>query len=164
MVSMTTPTIKPYARSRSSDASAWFHGNTLVTFLATGEDTNGQFSLMESLARKGSEPPPHVHQDEDECFYIVAGEVSFRVDGQTFYGRPGSWVLVPRGTVHSFVLDSDEATMLVLFTPAGFERFFQEMSEPAVSVTTPPTPASPPDIPRLLATAAKYGSTFVAPS
>jgi quercetin dioxygenase-like cupin family protein len=164
MVSMTTPTIKPYARSRSTDASAWYRGNTLVTFLATGEDTDGQFALMEFQGRKGNEPPPHVHQDEDECFYVVAGEVSFRVDGQTFHGCPGSWVVVPRRTVHSFVFDSDEATMLVLFTPAGFERFFQEMSEPATSVTTPPVPASPPDVPRLLATAAKHGSTFVAPS
>jgi quercetin dioxygenase-like cupin family protein len=155
--------IKPYTRSWSTDASAWFHGNTLVTFLATGDDTGGQFSLIESLARKGSEPPPHVHRDEDECFYIVAGQVSIQVDGQTFDGRPGSWVVIPRGTVHSFALESDEVTMLVLFTPAGFERFFQEMSEPATSVTTPPTPVSPLDIPRLLAVSAKYGSTFVGP-
>jgi quercetin dioxygenase-like cupin family protein len=164
MVSMTTATIKPYARSRSADASAWFLGKSLVTFLATGEDTDGQFALIESQARKGGEPPAHVHRDEDECFYVVAGEVSFRVDGQTFHGRPGTWVVVPRGTVHSFAIDSDEATMLVLFTPAGFERFFREMSEPATSVTTPPVPASPPDVPRLIAVAAKYGSEFVAPS
>jgi hypothetical protein len=51
-----------------------------------------------------------------------------------------------------------------MFTPAGFERFFQEMSEPATSVTTQPAPGGPPDVPLLLATAAKLGSTFVAPS
>lgn len=154
---------EPYARSRSTDASAWFNGNTLVTFLATGEDTDGQFALIESQARKGSEPLPHVHSDEDECFYVVAGQVSFHVDGQTIHGRPGSWVAIPRGTIHSFVIDSDEATMLVLFTPAGFERFFQEMSVPATSLTTPP-PASPPNIPRRLAVSAKYGCTFAGPA
>lgn len=162
--SPATPTIKPYARSQGAGASAWFHGNTLITFLATGEDTGGQFAVLEFRSRKGSEPPPHVHQDEHECFYVVAGEVSFHVADQTFHGRAGSWVVVPRGTVHSFALDSDEATMLVFFTPAGFERFFQEMSVPATSVTTPPVHTDPPDIPRLLATAAKFGCTFVAPS
>jgi quercetin dioxygenase-like cupin family protein len=161
---MSPTTLKPYTRSRSSDASAWYLGKILFTFLATAEDTNGQFALLEAQGKKGNEPPPHTHRDEDECFYIVSGEVSVFVDGQRFYGRPGSWVFIPRGSVHTFALESDEATMLILFTPAGFEGYFQEMSVPADSIVTPPISAGPPDVQHLLAVGAKYGCEFVAPS
>ena len=50
---------------RSLDHSVWYNGS-LMTFLATGADTHGQFALIEALARRGNVPPPHIHHREDE--------------------------------------------------------------------------------------------------
>jgi quercetin dioxygenase-like cupin family protein len=61
------------ARGRQSlDRSVWYNGS-LMTFLATGEDTQGQFALIEAVARKGNVPPPHIHHREEETFYVLGG-------------------------------------------------------------------------------------------
>ena len=55
-----------FNRGRQSlDHSVWYNGS-LMTFLATGEDTHGQFALIEAVARRGNVPPPHIHHREDE--------------------------------------------------------------------------------------------------
>ncbi len=77
----TATAIKPYTRSAGIDHSVWFADGSLCTFLATGEDTDGAFSLVEMIAPHGAEPPPHVHTAETECFYIVEGQVTFNLDG-----------------------------------------------------------------------------------
>ena len=45
---------------QSLDRSVWYNGS-LMTFLASGEDTHGQFALIEAVARRGNVPPPHIH-------------------------------------------------------------------------------------------------------
>ena len=65
-----------FGRGRQSlEQSVWYSG-WLLTFLATGEDTRGQFALMEQVARKGNLPPRHIHHREDETFYVVEGEMT----------------------------------------------------------------------------------------
>src|SRR5215468_11157195 len=61
---------------QSMDHSVWYNG-ALMTFLATGEDTHGQFALIEAVGRRGSDAPTHIHHREDEIFYILEGEVLF---------------------------------------------------------------------------------------
>jgi len=45
-------------------------------FLATGEDTNGKYALLEAIVPPGGGPPPHVHSREEEGFYILEGEIT----------------------------------------------------------------------------------------
>ncbi|CAN5586170.1 MAG: quercetin 2,3-dioxygenase [Chloroflexia bacterium] len=156
----TANAITAYARTQSSETSRWYHGG-LITFLATGDDTNGQFSLIEYRASKGGEPPRHIHQNEEECFYILDGEFTFYIGEQVLSAPAGTWAIIPRGAVHTFSIETEQATALVFFTPSGFEDFFKEMSEPAESLTVPPAPLGPPNIARLVATAEKYGCQFV---
>src|SRR5712692_8932007 len=47
-------------------------------FLATGDDTNGKYALWEAIVPPGGGPPPHVHSREEEGFYILEGEITFR--------------------------------------------------------------------------------------
>ena len=157
---MIATTMTPYLRKAGTEYSAWFAGG-LTTFLATGEDTDGKFGLIDSVALAGTEPPPHIHTNEDECFYILEGRVTFTVDGQELGASAGGWAVIPKGTVHTFKVEGESARMLVYFTPAGFERFFMELSEPATSLTEPPVADGPPDIAHILDTAAKYGCEFV---
>jgi quercetin dioxygenase-like cupin family protein len=153
-----------FARGRQSlEQSVWYNG-WLTTFLVTGQDTQGQFALVEQVSRQGNVPPPHIHHREDEVFYVLEGEMTFSVGDRTIKATPGTLAFVPRGVVHSFALDSEQVRVLVMFTPAGFEGFFKECGVPAPSMTLPP-PAEPPysEIQKMMALAPTYGTEFVVP-
>lgn len=153
-----------FGRGRQSlKESVWYSGH-LLTFLATGEDTQGRFALIELVGRKGNVPPPHIHHREDETFYILEGEMTASVGGQTIKGTPGTMIFLPRNIPHSFEVESEQLRMLVLLTPAGFEGYFKECSVPAPAMTLPP-PAEVPysEIQKLLDVGAKYGLEFVLP-
>lgn len=153
-----------FAQGRQSlDRSVWYSGS-LFTFLATGEDTHGQFALMEVVARKGNAPPPHTHHYEDETFYVLEGEATFSVGGRKIKATPGTMVFLPRDVMHSFVIESDQMRVLVLVAPAGLEGWFKEFSVPAPAMTLPPATEVPySEIQKMLAAAPKHGLEFVLP-
>ncbi len=140
---------EPYSRRTGGEASVW-HAGALFTFLADGEDTNGQFCLIETVGRQGLEPPPHTHEREDEAYYILEGEIRFLVGGQRFEAGPGDLVYLPRGIEHGWELKTPTAKTLILIAPAGLEAIFKEFSEPAKAPTLPPVPEGPPDMERML--------------
>lgn len=148
---------------QSLDRSVWYNGS-LMTFLATAEDTEGKFALIEAVARKGNTPPPHIHHREDEIFYVVEGEITASVGNKTIKATPGTLVFMPRDMVHSFTIESEQVRMLVLLTPAGMEGWFKELGVPASAMTLPPEADLPfSEIQRMLAAAPKYGIEFVPP-
>ena len=153
-----------FGRGRQSlEHSVWYSG-WLLTFLATGQDTQGQFALQEQVGRKGNVPPPHIHHREDETFYVIEGEMTFSIGERTIKATPGTMVFAPRDIVHSFTIDSEQVRVLVMNAPAGLEEFFKECSVPAPSMTLPP-PAEVPysEIQKMMALAPKYGFEFVLP-
>lgn len=135
-----------------------------MTFLATSADTQGKFALIEAVARKGNVPPPHIHHREEETFYVLEGEMTVSVGDRSIKATPGTMVVVPRHTVHSFVIESEQVRVLNLLTPAGMEGWFKEFSVAAPSMMLPP-PAEIPcsDIQKMLAAAPKFGIEFVLP-
>jgi quercetin dioxygenase-like cupin family protein len=152
-----------FGRGRQSlERSVWYSG-WLLTFLATGEDTRGQFALMEQVARKGNVPPRHIHHREDETFYVVEGEMTFLVGDETIKATPGTMVFAPRDVAHSFTIDSEQVRILVMVAPAGAEGFFKECSVPAPSMTLPPAETPYSEIQKMMALAPAYGFEFVAP-
>jgi quercetin dioxygenase-like cupin family protein len=97
------------------------------TYKVVGGDTGGNYSLIEHTTA-GDGPPPHIHQSEEEAFYVLAGEVNVTIGDQTIRGTAGSFVLIPRGTVHTFsTVGPAPAKVLVIISPAGFEQFFTEI-------------------------------------
>jgi len=148
---------------QSLERSVWYNG-WLMTFLATAEDTQGQFALIELVARKGNVPPPHIHYREEETFYVLEGEMTVAVGDCTVRVTPGTMVIVPRHTVHSFAIESEQLRVLTLLTPAGMEGWFKEFSVPAPAMTLPP-PEEPSysEIQKMLAAAPKFGIEFVSP-
>ena len=111
----------------------------LWVVLAEEATTNGNFSLMWQLCRKGSGPGPHYH-DQDEGFFVNEGEITYLANGQQFTAtaRQGSFVWIPRGTVHAFRVDSETAKLLNFYTPAGFEQTIIQGAMPAEAFTLPP--------------------------
>ncbi|BAY48944.1 cupin 2 domain-containing protein [Scytonema sp. HK-05] len=128
---------KPYFVS-STDAPAFWHVDILWFMLATGDQTAGQYSLMEELCPKGSGAPPHIHEWQDEAFYIIEGEATFVVGEQTIKASTGAFVSIPRNTVHSFRVDTETARVLNFYEPAGFEQVVMELGVPATTRTLPP--------------------------
>lgn len=88
---------------QSLDRSVWFNG-ALMTFLATGEETRGQFALIEAVGRRGNVPPAHIHHREDEIFYVLEGEIVASVGDRTIKGTPGAMIFLPRDVRHSFTV------------------------------------------------------------
>jgi quercetin dioxygenase-like cupin family protein len=154
-----------FARGRKSlDRSVWYSG-WLLTFLATAEETRGQFALIEATSRKGNVPPRHIHHREEETFYVLEGEMTVSVGDRTFKATPGTMVCLPRDVAHSFAIDSEQLRMLVLLTPAGLEGWFKEFSVPAPAMTLPP-PAEVPysEMEKMLDVSSEYGLEFVLPT
>lgn len=80
----------------------------------------GQLFFADHPMPPGYAVPPHVHDDEDELFYILDGELTLLVDDGERTAGAGSFVHLPRGVPHGFRNASDrEIRMLVITTPGG---------------------------------------------
>ena len=131
---------------------------------AGSKHTGGAFSLLEDRVAPGGGPPPHIHHDEDEAFYILDGQLKVQCGEESFTAESGAFVFLPRGVPHTFsVLGDDVARFLVICSPAGIEGLFQELGEPATSLEPEPL-SGPPDIERLIRIANKYNVTLLPPA
>jgi len=134
-------------------------------FLVTGEESGGAFAMMEFLVPPQHGPPPHVHHREDEVFYVLEGEFTFTVAGQTIHATAGQMLYGKRDVPHTFKNTGDKAgRMLVVVTPSGLEKFFAEIGTPLASPQSAPVEPTPADFQRLLAAAPRYGLEIVAPA
>lgn len=106
--------------------------------MATGTSTGGALAFWESRMPAGSSPPLHIHTREDEAFYVLDGELTFRVGDEQVVVGPGAFVWGPRGVPHQYRVDSPIARLLTIFVPGGGEELFFAMSRPADSLTMPP--------------------------
>jgi quercetin dioxygenase-like cupin family protein len=93
-----------------------------LEFLARSEHTP-RFNLgIVTIKAHRDGPDLHTHDDEDDSFYVLEGEVTFTADGEVFVGGPGTFVLVPPGVPHAFANRSDaDARILNVHAPAGFD-------------------------------------------
>lgn len=106
---------------------------------APSEQTGGSLSLTESRAAANSTVGFHVHDAEDEAFYILHGEYRFTVADQKFVAGAGSLVFIPRGTWHSFTIGDTDARCLSIFSPGGYEEVFREVGA-ALEAGADPSP------------------------
>ena len=93
-----------------------------VEFLARTADTpRFNFAIIEIVAGRVLEE--HVHDAEDDAFYIVQGEMTFTFGDEEIAAPPGTFVLVPPGVTHGFRNDGAvPVRMLNIHAPAGFDR------------------------------------------
>jgi quercetin dioxygenase-like cupin family protein len=96
-----------------------------LTFKARGEQTGGALTAIENVIAPGDGPPLHVHAREDEAWWVIEGTLRFRLGEERSEAPAGTFVFVPRRVPHAFQnVGASPARILVLFTPAGMERFF----------------------------------------
>jgi quercetin dioxygenase-like cupin family protein len=137
----------------------------VYTFLVTGAESGGAYFAMEALVPPGGGPPPHIHKNEEETFYIVEGQCSIRLGKETVLAGAGDFVNVPRGTVHCFRNEgTDVMRMILTFTPAGMESFFEETLEPVLDATQGPPEDTDAIVTRYLEAAPRHGLEFITDS
>jgi oxalate decarboxylase/phosphoglucose isomerase-like protein (cupin superfamily) len=97
--------------------------------------------VIEHLAPRGTGSPLHVHNNEDEWFYVTESELTFWVGGQVITASVGSFFYGPRNIPHTFTVSSEQARFLLVVEPAGRvrhgERSRRLLGE-YCGVTTPP--------------------------
>jgi quercetin dioxygenase-like cupin family protein len=134
----------------------WVAGDT-YTIKSGKESTNGSFALVEATVPPGAGPPPHIHAHEDEAYYMLSGELEVLAGEQTMVGRQGDFFFIPRGSVHRFRNTGlDVARLLFMFTPGGFEGYFQEIGHAARPGELPPR-LTDEDVTRSAEAAPRYG-------
>jgi glyoxylase I family protein len=83
--------------------------------------------VMELIVPPGGSPPRHVHQELNDAFFLLEGEVVLSVGDQTVVTRPGSYAVVPAGSDHTFrVTGPAPARMLLVHDDDSFLRMVQE--------------------------------------
>src|SRR5262245_14805677 len=127
-----TPGSKTGVRLGSGEGQSFWLLTDLHTFKVTGEQTNGALGVAELKASPEMAPPPHLHRDNDEAFYVLEGTFDFSLAGSPFSAGAGSFVYLPRGVVHTHAAGGGKPARAVVFqTPAGVERFIEEAGQPA---------------------------------
>jgi mannose-6-phosphate isomerase-like protein (cupin superfamily) len=126
-----------------------------VRFMLEAADSDGRFALVEHpLVPRALGAAVHTHANEDEYTYVLEGEIGFEIGDETLVARPGELVSKPRGIPHAFWNAGDSpARALEIISPAGFERYFDEIA-PLFAVD------GPPGMQRLGEIAARYGLEF----
>jgi mannose-6-phosphate isomerase-like protein (cupin superfamily) len=85
--------------------------------------------FAKTIAAK-SGPPAHIHRAEDEFFYVVSGEFSFKLGARIVSAPARSIVFAPRGTARTFQnVGTEPGVLLVGVTPGGFEKMFAERQD-----------------------------------
>jgi quercetin dioxygenase-like cupin family protein len=101
-----------------------------TTVKVSSETTGGALSICEMPVAAGFMVPPHTHHDTDEWSYVLQGQVGARVGDDEFTAAPGSWILKPRGVMHTFWnAGPEDARIIELLTPGQFELFFRTMTD-----------------------------------
>ena len=139
----------------------WFLG-TLATIKVSGEASDGRFALIEFQFPRGASPPLHTHP-QDESYIVLEGQMTVQAGEQRFELEAGGTAVVPMGVPHTFRVESENAKVLVLSTPAGLERFVRDGSVPATEPTLPPPEAPRPSSEELERIFSAHGQVNLGP-
>ncbi len=92
----------------------------------SGKDTDGDLAIFEQTSlSQGKGTPLHVHNAQDEIFYVIDGAYYFQVGDDTYHLSVGDSIFLPRKVAHGWTQVSEKGKMTVIFQPAGkMENFF----------------------------------------
>ncbi len=130
-------------------------GRDLI-FKVTGEDTGGAFDyFVVEVAPKGG-PPLHVHHRQEETIHVLKGQFKIRIGEEVFQIGEGGFAYLPSNVPHAFLNLTDEpGEIIVVYTPGGGHRFYQEFGPAARNGSPDPKVLGP--------LFAKYDMTLLGP-
>src|SRR3954447_16011121 len=112
-----------------ADGKAGFLGSIGVRFMIDGDEAGGGFSLVEHpMPPRALAAPLHRHNREDEYSFVLEGRMGALLGDEVLEAGLGDLVFKPRNQWHTFWNPGDEpARILEIISPAGFERYFEEI-------------------------------------
>ncbi len=123
-----------------ADGAEGFLGSIGVRFLVDGAEAGERFSLVEHpMSPRALAAPLHLHTREDEYSFVLEGRMGALLGDEVVEAGPGDLVFKPRDQWHTFWNAGDEpCRILEIIAPAGFERFFHELSDMGGAVGADP--------------------------
>jgi quercetin dioxygenase-like cupin family protein len=142
------------------EGDAWWFLFHRMNVKVSGRETGGALTLIEWTAPAGAGPPRHLHEREDEMFWVLDGELRAVCGDAQWELSPGAMVFLPRRKEHGFLALTD-CRVIQLTTPAGFESFVAEGGRRPDGPGLPPP--EPPDPERLTELASRHGIVISGP-
>jgi quercetin dioxygenase-like cupin family protein len=103
-------------------------GGSMV-FKVRGGETNGAMTAFVAINAPGTGPPLHTHANEDELMLVTEGTFQFQIGDERQEAGVGAVAYIPRGLPHTWqVVGEATGKMFIVFSPAGMERFFEQMA------------------------------------
>lgn len=141
----------------------WFLGTLAVLRNPPGAPRTP--AVIELTVPPGGSPPLHFHEALDDAFLLLDGEVVVRCGDETIVARPGSYVVVPATTEHTFrVTSAVPARMLLVHGDDSFLQFIESLGEPTTDRRVPPPGQFDVDGETIVRVSAEHGSPIVGPS
>lgn len=102
--------------------------------IISGEQTNGNYAVIEMTVPPGGGPPPHSHPDTQEMFHVLEGEVEFKTEAGRQTVKKDGFINIPfGGAIHCFKNTSESPVrLLCTVVPAGLENLFKEIGTPVL--------------------------------
>lgn len=141
----------------------WVLGDQ-VTFKLDGERDG--LTIFVATIQPGGGPPPHVHHKQEEVHYVLEGSFSFLNGDEWIDAAAGTFIYIPRGTLHTFRNTGTEPGRLISTNnfPGSHERWFRHVGVPYTDPATFRPPNHPPDMNDILSSAAQEDIHMVLPN
>ncbi len=107
-----------------------FHNQTIDMFLEKRDSSGKNECFLYTLSKESHPVPEHFHNELDEFFFVIEGEVRFIISGEYFIAKPGDFIPVLRGTLHGFHQYGSRTSKMWVTTSgaSGLAEYFQELS------------------------------------
>lgn len=145
---------------RTTLENCYWCAGLFLNFLAETPDTDGEYTLIDSVVRQGTEPPPHTHTYEDEELLPLEGVLEYRYGTHAGVLKVGERVMMPKGLEHYFRPATPEVRLLVRLSPGGLENSFKSFGVAVVESLLPPPPEKVPEFAEIAQIFAKNGVFF----
>lgn len=153
-----------YGAETAAPMTVHFLGN-ILRFRARHADTKGNFTVIDVLTAPNAGPPPHTQTDQ-EAFLVLEGLYEIIVGDEVKHCGPGAFVHVAPGMMHSFRNIAETTSRMLLINLPGdqHEAFFVAVGEPLAEGTIAFPDMLPPDVPKIVETAARFGIDIPVPA
>lgn len=146
----------------SADSQTFVVTGVACALLLRGDECAGRLSAGMLTVPPDMGPPAHIHDHEDQYYFVVQGEIDFLLGSDRRLTKPGDFVFAPRGVPHAYMNRTDrEAKMLVLTTPGVLDKILPEAGRQVLPGSTIDTQITDEDLERMRAANEKFGLRFV---
>lgn len=114
----------------------WVFGETVIPKISFEE--SGAYYVCEVKSHPGQGAPKHVHENEDETFVVLDGDVEIELGDKIYKAQQGYPNFFQRGIPHTYRnVGTDIARTFFVFSAGDSEKFFEDIDALAEGGTKP---------------------------